>query len=186
MNQGLKQRLVGTLVLLALAVILTPVLFNFGERPAVDTRSQVPPPPSIEPVPFSEPQRPTDIPERDEAELFWPEEAEELTEPLETAPAAVANEPEPSAVNPVDPAAVPADAWVIQVGTFSEQAGADALLQTLLTDGYKAYHRSQFRNGTEWHLIFVGPVLSRTEADRQKAAIERQHSLDVLLRRFSP
>lgn len=188
MNQGLKQRLVGTLVLLALAVILTPVLFNFGEQPVVDSRSQVPPAPNIEPVHFAEPQRPDDIPERGETELFWPEEADELMESPEAASVAstVAAEAQAPNAQQVDPASVPADAWVIQVGTFSEQAGADALLNKLIDDGYKAYSRSQFRNGIEWHLIFVGPVLSRTEADRQKSAIERQHSLDVLLRRFSP
>lgn len=190
-NQGLKQRLVGTLVLLALAVILAPVLFNFDERPAVDSTSQVPPAPDIEPVLFSEPQRPDDIPERDDTDLFWPEAPETAVTSTETEdapePEITASETsEPAVVAAPDPATVPADAWVIQVGTFGQKASADALLQRLMDDGYKAYRRHQFRNGTELHLIFVGPVLSRAEADRQKAAIERQHGLDVVLRRFSP
>lgn len=194
-NQGLKQRLVGTLVLLALVVILAPVLFNFDERPAVDSTSQVPPAPEVEPVIFSEPQRPDDIPERDDDVLFLPEAPESPEElaasgTTEIDPASgslsSAGTPGSSPITAPDPATVPADAWVIQVGTFSQRTGADALLQRLIEDGYKAYRGSQFRSGTELHLIFVGPLLSRAEADRQKAAIEQQHGLDVVLRRFSP
>lgn len=186
MNQGLKQRLVGTLVLLALAVILAPVLFNFDERPTIDSVSQVPPAPAIEPVAFPEPQRPDGIPERDESELFWPGEPVGAPAPEPAPGASSGNTPETPVATRMDPVAVPADAWVIQVGTFGERARAEALLKTLIDDGYKAYQRSQFRNGTELHLLFVGPVLSRAEADRQQRAIEREYGLDVLIRRFSP
>lgn len=195
MNQGFRQRVVGTLVLLALAVILAPVLFDFSDRPSMDESSQVPPAPAIDPVVFPEPQRPDDIPERSERELFWPEEAVLEADVSAEEPVVVAA---PSTESPATASSsgapqdtpraedIPADAWVIQVGSFGERAGAEALLQKLIDDGYKAYRRTQQRNGRELHQIFVGPVLSRAEADRQQAAIERQYSLQVLVRRFSP
>lgn len=204
MNQGFRQRIVGALVLLALTVILAPVLFDFSHRPLVDQTSQIPPAPSIEPVVFAEPQRPTDIPERDERELFWPEEptaaADGTAGSAASEPVAVpdgflyegslaadgSSSADGSSLETSQSGESTADAWVIQVGSFGERTGAEALLQRLIDDGYKAYRRAQQRNGRELHLIFVGPVLSRTEADRQQTAIEDQYDLQVLVRRFTP
>lgn len=198
MNQGFRQRIVGALVLLALTVILAPMLFDFSHRPLVDHTSQIPPAPSIEPVVFAEPKRPTDIPERDERELFWPEEP---TAAADGAAGSAASEPvavpdgllyegslaaDGSSLETSQSGESTADAWVIQVGSFGERTGAEALLRRLIDDGYKAYRRAQQRNGRELHLIFVGPVLSRSEADRQQTAIEDQYDLQVLVRRFTP
>jgi DedD protein len=48
MNDGIKQRIVGALVLLALLVIFLPVLFDRNRVEPVDTTSQVPPAPKVE------------------------------------------------------------------------------------------------------------------------------------------
>ena len=51
MNESMKQRLVGVLVLLALATLLLPVLFDFeGSDYTVDTRPTIPASPDIESV----------------------------------------------------------------------------------------------------------------------------------------
>ncbi len=75
MNDILKQRLVGALVLIALGVVFWPVLFVESERGSLDRQSQIEPMPALEdvtipapqPLPGVEPVRPA--PEPTDAEL---------------------------------------------------------------------------------------------------------------------
>ena len=61
MNDILKQRLVGALVLIALGVVFWPVIFVQSERPALDRSSQVPPMPGMEKTVIETPQPLPDI-----------------------------------------------------------------------------------------------------------------------------
>lgn len=54
MNDGLKQRIVGALVLLALGIIFIPVIFDKERIEPVDRVSQIPPEPQIERLPLSD------------------------------------------------------------------------------------------------------------------------------------
>ncbi|WP_020210432.1 SPOR domain-containing protein [Gilvimarinus chinensis] len=56
MNDGLKQRLIGALVLTGLAVIFLPGFFKEQQMHQVDTRSQIPPRPAVDPVVIKAPQ----------------------------------------------------------------------------------------------------------------------------------
>ncbi len=75
MNDILKQRLVGALVLIALGVVFWPVLFVEGERGSLDRQSQIEPMPALDdvtipaprPLPGVEPVR--QAPEPSDAEL---------------------------------------------------------------------------------------------------------------------
>lgn len=58
MDDGLKQRLLGALILLALAVIFIPVLFDRERMEPIDTTSQVPPRPALKMLEVAEPEKP--------------------------------------------------------------------------------------------------------------------------------
>ncbi len=58
MNQAMRQRLLGILVLVALASILMPLLLDFRAGEQVDTRTQLPPSPQIQPVPLPSLEQP--------------------------------------------------------------------------------------------------------------------------------
>lgn len=58
MDDGLKQRLLGALILLALAVIFLPVLFDRERMEPIDTTSQVPPRPTVKMLEVPEPRKP--------------------------------------------------------------------------------------------------------------------------------
>lgn len=58
MNQAMRQRLLGILVLVALASILMPLLLDFRPGGEVDTRPQMPPAPEISPTPLPQLDRP--------------------------------------------------------------------------------------------------------------------------------
>ncbi|WP_295800284.1 SPOR domain-containing protein [uncultured Microbulbifer sp.] len=106
LNDGVKQRIVGALVLAALAVIFLPSLFDREGVRYIDVTSQIPPAPDIEPIVIAEPTPVADIePAPPVNEVFQPEFVEQsgtapdpdapLNKPAE--PVAEAQDPEPEA-----------------------------------------------------------------------------------------
>ena len=82
MDEKLKQRLVGAMVLMALAVIFLPSLFQQDERQKIDTTSQIPPAPVFEPVIIPKPVKPEGIKQPDLEKLFQPQTAPNLQNAL--------------------------------------------------------------------------------------------------------
>ena len=97
MNDGLKQRVVGAIVLIVLAVIVLPMLFDFSGERHIDRTSRIPEQPQIDPVAFEEPKRPDNIqfpkpPDR----IYQLEESRAEVEEAEEATVAESSaEPEP-------------------------------------------------------------------------------------------
>ncbi len=195
-----KQRMVGALVLVALAVIFLPMLFNREDEQRqiqvdVPTAPQVPvmPQVQVEPVPVPEPQP---IPE----EPAPPEEVAPV--PAAPAPAAVVSKPVAAVKTPaVTPAQTLAQApakldttqkrvdanglpvsWSVQLVSLSNRASADNLQKTLRNQGYNAYVRSS----GGMNRVFVGPLLERAEADRLRDLLGKQQNLKGFVVRFQP
>ena len=195
-----KQRMVGALVLVALAVIFLPMLFNREDEQRqiqvdVPTAPQVPvmPQVQVEPVPVPEPQP---IPE----EPAPPEEVAPV--PAAPAPAAVVSKPVAAVKAPaVTPAQTVAQApakldttqkrvdanglsvsWSVQLVSLSNRASADNLQKTLRNQGYNAYVRSS----GGMNRVFVGPLLERAEADRLRDLLGKQQNLKGFVVRFQP
>ena len=201
-DKGLLQRIVGALVLVALAVIFVPMLFNredAGQQIEVDAPAMPPTPaaPVVETEPVAVPEP--------EAEPF-PEEFEIVEEGPATesnAPAAPID-PAPAVVEPVPPsaptagqapqAAPPASSeprldssnlpvsWTVQLASLSSRENAEKLQQTLRTQGYNAY----IRTADGMNRVFVGPLVERAEANRLRDTLQRQQKLDGFVVRFKP
>lgn len=196
LDKGLKQRMVGALVLLALAVIFLPmllsredesrrVLVDAPEMPAAPAMPDV----ELQPVAVPEPQLLPDEPVAAEAaqslEPGEPVVSEQPAAPITPAvPAAVA---EP-AVTPPQPAPSKLDAnslpisWSVQLASLSSSDGAQNLQKTLRSQGYNAYIRSV----DGMNRVFVGPLIERAEADRLRDQLNRQHKLNGFVVRFQP
>jgi DedD protein len=120
-----------------------------------------------------------------------PEELEpiaEATPPVDVAPAA---EPEPEPVVASAPAQAPASrldanslpvSWSVQLASLSSRTGAETLQKTLRSQGYNAY----IRHVDGMNRVFVGPVIERTEANRLREQLNRQHKLSGFVVRFQP
>lgn len=207
LDKGLKQRMVGALVLLALAVIFLPMLLTREDelrQVVVDAPAmpQAPSMPQIEmqPVTVPEPQVLPQEPVPDEpiAELPGtpaepapaPESVAESPVPVEPAAAA----PPPSAPPPAQasaPVQAPASrldangvpvSWSVQLASLSSRSGAENLQKTLRSQGYNAYIRSV----DGMNRVFVGPLIERLEADRLRDQLNRQHKLKGFVVRFQP
>lgn len=177
MDQALKNRLVGVGVLMAVAVVVLPLLFDGANQQALLADTRMPPPPDV-PEPgalLAEP--PAQLPEAEEEITrdhvpAEPEPPAPVVAPVAVAPSAT-SAPEPGApsVTPVvaPPAAPAADtrlaamaeAWDVQVAALSAADGAERLRGKLQQSGYKA--RIVQRDGR--YKVVVGPVLRREDAE---------------------
>ncbi|MFJ7884082.1 SPOR domain-containing protein [Pseudomonas sp. NPDC096917] len=205
LDKVFKQRMVGALVLIALAVIFLPMLFSRQDEERqiqVDapTAPQMPvmPEVKVEPVPVPEPQPIAEEPAPPvEPEVVAPHKpAAAPVAPVVSKPAVAAAKP--SAVTPaqavaqapakldttqkrVDPNGLPIS-WSIQLVSLSNRASADSLQKTLRNQGYNAYVRSS----GGMNRVFVGPLLERAEADRLRDVLDKQQNLKGFVVRFQP
>lgn len=201
MRESVKQRIIGVLVLVALAAVFVPVLFDLEPRQRIDTGTEIPPSPDIEPVTIPEPEQVAGIEAPKPAEqAFLPPEPEQDAEAAPGADEAGESEPEPES-EPAAPAPAPSpaevpesglgdddllDAWVVQVGSFAEAASAEELVARLKKDGYKAYNRSAVSAGKPVNRVFVGPVVSKAQAEEYKRAIDSKLGVSALVLEFAP
>ena len=191
LDKGLRQRMVGALVLVALAVIFLPMLFSREDelqRVVVDAPAmpQAPAMPSAELDPVSVPQV-QDLPQEpvpgaglDASAPVVEASAVAVTEPAATKPAAAA-EVAPVPVSRLDANGL-AVSWSVQLASLSSRASAESLQQTLRGKGYNAY----IRNVDGMNRVFVGPVIERAEADRLRDQLTRLQKLNGFVVRFQP
>lgn len=214
MEENLKQRLVGAAVLVALAVIFLPAVFDKDERVAINTTSLIPPAPSIEPVIIPRPTKPETINIPPAQELFQPELVEEKVEkdveskPLDTTevekkvaksiakpestlvvkpiPKPVAIKAKPVVSKPaLNSSGVPAG-WVVQVASFKSVKTAETFTEKLLKADYKAYYKSVETTKGEYIRVFIGPYINEQQAIDDKRAIDKVYKVSSRVLRFNP
>lgn len=203
-----KQRMIGALVLIALAVIFLPMLFTRQDETrqvqvSVPAAPQAPATPQVkvEPVPVPEPQVLPQEPLQEEAEVV---QQQAPSMPIQPAPAVAATPAAKKPVETVQPSAPVAAAkvppvakadtssridpnglpvsWSVQLASLSNRAGADNLQKSLRAQGYNAYVRSADGKNR----VFVGPLVERAEAERLRDVINRQQKLKGFVVRFEP
>ena len=172
MDDGLKQRLVGAVVLTAAAVLFLPVLFDREVRRPVDTSSQIPPAPGLVPLETREPVRPQGI--------VAAKEPQQMFQPDAGAP--VDETPAPKRL---DPQGIPV-AWVVQVASFSSEKRARELRERLIADGYKAYTRAVTTTKGPAIRVFVGPKIDKQSAWTVKQELDKALDVETLVLRFRP
>lgn len=179
MNDGLRQRIIGALVLLVLALIFLPMVFNFKGIRDIQRESRIPPAPQIEPVTVPEPVRPA------RATASKPiKETYQFEESRAEQEEATGDSTEQPTVKPgLNDQGLPLG-WVIQVGSFRERDKAEALESKLLKDDYRAYIREARRSGQVLYRVYVGPSIDKTQALADQKRIDAEYGVKSLLLRF--
>ncbi|WP_263260946.1 SPOR domain-containing protein [Pseudomonas sp. RIT-PI-S] len=207
-----KQRMVGALVLIALAVVFLPMLFSRPDElrevrvnaPSAPTAPVVPEV-KVEPAPVPDAPAPVEEP-RPPAQVTAHAPAQAQAPSMPIAPAPTVTAPAPAQAKPVPQPAAPAQAaqpapaqakadpgnkldgngvpvsWSVQLASLSSRASADSLQKTLRSQGYNAYVRSAEGKNR----VFVGPLIDRAEAERLRDVINRQQNLKGFVVRFEP
>ncbi|CAH0204070.1 SPOR domain-containing protein [Pseudomonas mediterranea] len=214
LDKAYKQRMVGALVLVALAVIFLPMLFSRQDEqrqvtvdaPAAPQAPSVPPV-QVEPVTVPEPQALPQEPVPSDEELA--EQPATPSAPIPAAPAAPtkpAVAPAPAPV-PATPAVKPAPTQPITAApskpdTSQSRVDANGLsvswsvqLASLTSresaESLQKSLRSQgynayIRSADGKNRVFVGPLIERAEADRLRDLLGRQQNLKGFVVRFQP
>ncbi len=200
MDQSLKARLIGAIVLVLFVVLVVPELLSGrksgttepvgvstgdgqtrtytielgkGVAPApADTNATRPIAPESSPLATerptvrdasgSTPPRTTSSPAREAKVAATTQQPERATPERSAAPPARDATPEPTAAD------MPARArgtWSVQVGAFGSAESARRLVQTLESDGFRAYVSPVELNGKTLHRVRVGPEAARPQAD---------------------
>jgi DedD protein len=204
MNQALRQRILGLLVLVALASVLLPLVLDFGGDTKIDTGSHLPPAPTIQPTPLpesasTEPQAPAEPTSGasgspGEPELFQlapgggaagasatGSSAAGATSPSTTDVSAKSIPEEPG----LDAKGLPAS-WVLQAGAFQDKANAVELRDRLLKGGHRAFVQTSTAGGKATHRVFVGPKMTREALVAEQAALQRKFGVKTMIVPFVP
>lgn len=183
MNQALKQRLVGAVVLLALAVIFLPALFNGGRQVQMDTLTEVPPAPVVEPVTIEAPVAENSAPALPASDLYAMEpNSSAAMQKIQNITHATAKPGLDSKKHP--------DAWVLQVGVFSDKARADELKKNLQGKGYRAFTRTltakSAKDKKTVTRVMIGPELELATVLKFKTAVDKEYAVKSLVAKFEP
>jgi DedD protein len=212
LDKAYKQRMVGALVLVALAVIFLPMLFSRQDEQRQVTveapaAPQAPVVPQVQmetvavPEPQALPQEP--VPTDEEVAEDTAPAAPVAPAPAPAAPILIAKpaappavaKPIPAPAQPISSASTKPDttqsrvdanglsvSWSVQLASLSSRASAESLQKTLRSQGYNAYIRSADGKNR----VFVGPLIERAEADRLRDLLSRQQNLKGFVVRFQP
>jgi DedD protein len=204
-NDVLKQRLVGALILVALGVVFWPIIFvEPGERPGLD-QVRIPPRPQVDTTPIEPPERAGLRPsETLQAPPVPPveapgTEADRAEKPLipaagtETASPTAAAVPAPGARTRTEPPEKPeldSDgvpiAWILQVASVSSDSKAEELRQRLQALNHKAYVKKVTREGKSLYRVYVGPKFERARLETIQADIDAQFGVKSMVMRYYP
>ncbi len=192
MDDGLKQRLIGALVLVAIAIIFLPSLFTGDHGRRLDTRTQIPSVSEVKPLIIKAPVRVQNMPKAPA-----PEDMYQLLE--EDKPLNIANNIDQSnprikvrsdaAPVPVPPAldarTIP-KAWAVQVASFNTRLPAKTLSSRLKNDGYKAFVHSVVIDKGRVYRVLVGPKIDRLKAQLTKDELDAELKVNSILVKFQP
>jgi len=202
LNQSAKQRIVGTVVLLALALIFLPIIFDGEGSYQAPVSSRIPETPIISILPEPLQSRPVIIGNVETVEAVEPEIAAtvsligEVIELVEE-PVGVSATEEPGSdveitestadftrvVPELSDAGLP-QGWVVRLGSFSNRENASNLLARLQDSGYKAYSRAMRNDQGPLTGVFVGPWLDRGLVNEYQQKLQEEFSLVGIVVRY--
>ncbi|GLH20950.1 MULTISPECIES: SPOR domain-containing protein [Pseudomonas] len=214
LDKAYKQRMVGALVLVALAVIFLPMLFSRqDEQRQVTVEAPAAPQPSampqvqMDPVAVPEPQAlpqepvPTDEEVAEEAVPAAPAAAPAA--PAPTIPAQIARPATPPPVaKPIPAPAQPITSATSKPDTTQSRVDANGLsvswsvqlaslssrasAESLQKNLRSQGYNAYIRSADGKNRVFVGPLIERAEADRLRDLLSRQQNLKGFVVRFQP
>ncbi|MDL0429629.1 SPOR domain-containing protein [Marinobacter sp. TBZ242] len=201
---GLKQRIIGALVLVSLAVIFVPMMFDEPHSERESTSIKIPEEPPFPEVEAPEPEIPEtpayriEEPGMDDEQVAAPElDTEEAPQSASTAEEQVAQPEtgEQTAQEPVEEA--PQEpvtdedaaeftrslegAWVVQLGSFGSGDNARNLRDKVREKGYNSHLQQITRGDTELTRVFSGPFAEKAEAERAKQVLDKAFGLNSLV-----
>lgn len=194
MEQTLKQRLIGAIVLVSLAVIFIPIILEGPDDEWTPRSHSLPDKPQLDyradmelvlpaPTPVAEQQTAVeagvkDTPATSEQPAAAPVKPARV--PVTAAkPVKVEPAPKPAAkpAVPAAPAAKPLKGWFVQVGSFGQEMNARGLQERLTVSGFKARLQEIEIGNKHAYRVLVGPSATRADAEMLAASLKSAQQL---------
>ncbi len=169
MEIGLKERLIGAVVLVVLGIIIIP-FFLKGSSPDSGVSQSVTLPPSSA----------TAVSQQYSMALT-PSAGTGTSAALAPAASTAAPAVQPAPAKPVvhsidrQQAPAPTGKWVVQAGSYGSEANANKVVNTLAQHGYHAYVTRFTKGGQTYFRVRVGPYGDRASADKVAPAVARAY-----------
>ena len=192
MEQKLKERLVGAAVLVAIAVIFIPIILNDSPEIESISGSNIPEKPETT---FN--SRIIPVIENDkkallntvEPESIGSEEIQNNNEQDIVAEKVVSDHDKiaddisanKEAIEDEVKVDVGLSAWIVQLGSFTEEGNAQSLNEKLRMAGYPAFVEPLKKNGKISYRVRVGPEIRRSEADLLLKNLKDKMKLDGIV-----
>lgn len=174
MASKFQSRLVGTIILVAIGIIVLPDVFDGKKQRFQEEFASIPIKPDIindeesitivEPIEFS-----VELP------------SEPVTVTLDGNNTQVVTVNETEAQNEYDK-----NAWVIQLATFSNQDNAKNLVKKLRKEGFQAHIYPKEPKEGGFSRVVVGPNISKKQLELQLVKIEKKFKLKGQMLKFNP
>jgi DedD protein len=198
MDQNIKNRLVGIIVIFALAVVFLPMILDGSGVRKDKFEVVIPPPPAVDANPefdtrIIELNAEADaIPELEQrfvdevssAEQVAPEPATKETSAKKKADSEVAKAPaSPTAA--VEPTKVGGDSWVLQVGSYQDRKKALVQRDKLRKSNVSAVFIEQFNvNQKPSYRVRLGPFINREQTRVAQNKIKAKHDIDGIIMKY--
>ena len=192
MEQKLKERLVGAAVLVAIAVIFIPIILNDSPEIESISGSNIPEKPETT---FN--SRIIPVIENDkkallntvESESIGSEEIQNKNDQDIVAEKVVSDHDKiaddisanKEAIEDEVKVDVGLSAWIVQLGSFTEEGNAQSLNEKLRMAGYPAFVEPLKKNGKISYRVRVGPEIRRSEADLLLKNLKDKMKLDGIV-----
>ncbi|WP_119395606.1 SPOR domain-containing protein [Salinibius halmophilus] len=159
------RRVLGVILVVSAGALVFPRLFDGSGVVPTSQRVDIPPAPVVE-LP-----QPAEV-----VEYLDQEDALELLA-----------EPTPSVQSPTPSVSTISAGWVVQLGTFSDAANAERLVENVRAAGEVAFVRDLIaRDERVFYQVMVGPVAEEATARELKRQLDEQFSVAGLVLKFTP
>ena len=194
MDLMLKKRLVGASVLLGLAVVFIPMLFDHSGGPDRDgIKTNIPPQPkegfSSRIIPLDSSPSKLDVGEAS-AGIRNPVQSGDPVTSGAPGPSQPGGKPSVSRSSTVSrsatgsPERVGVTAWIIQIGSFAKEENAAALQQRLRNSGYASFVETVYADAGKVFRVRVGPELLRSRAQGLRDKLESETRLKGIVMKY--
>ncbi|WP_206484491.1 SPOR domain-containing protein [Thalassotalea sp. G2M2-11] len=205
MSTPFQNRLVGTVIVAAVAIIFLPDILDGDKQTYQEQFQQIPSAPSVDFKPENKPFPKEKLTELPKEELVDEQPIDQVLTDDKTQ-----NQLSDSAikVNPIEsgtqvkddveetqrkeqvaltPAKAQANqAWVIQLGTFRHKNNVDELVKKLKNAGYTAFTRPINTKTGKLTKVFVGPELIKASLEKKLPALKKLTNVEGKVAKFSP
>ena len=208
MSTPFQNRLVGTIIVAAVAIIFLPDVLDGDKKTYQDNFETIPTPPEVDFPPANKvfpqeklaslPQQTiSEEPALDDKSAIDPEKTlndsrvtvsklpKESTFPASKTET-IAKNTAAKVVKKAPSKAILKQAWVIQLGSFRHQNNVDDLVNKLKKEGYTAFTKPIRTKSGKLTKVFIGPELIKSSLEKKLPALKKLTNVQGKVARFTP